>query len=34
MAANVVDRPRVVGQDTEAHGWEALRDKYSDALGV
>jgi len=33
LAANGVDRPRVVGQDAEQHGWEALRDKYSDALG-
>ena len=31
---NGVDRPRVVGQDAAAHGWEVLRDKYSDALGV
>ena len=30
---NGVDRPRVVGQDAAAHGWEVLRDKYSDALG-
>jgi hypothetical protein len=29
-----MDRPRVVGQDAEPHGWEALRDKYSDAIGV
>ena len=32
--ANGVDRPRVVGQDAVAHGWEPLRDKYSDALGI
>src|SRR5262245_33968361 len=31
--ANGVDRPRIVGQDAVAHGWEALRDKYSEALG-
>ena len=31
--ANGVDRPRVVGQDAAANGWEALRDKHSDALG-
>ena len=33
-AANGVDRRRVVGRDAVAHGWEALRDKYSEALGV
>jgi len=33
-AANGVDRRRVVGRDAIAHGWEALRDKYSEALGV
>jgi len=32
--ADGVDRSRVVGQDAAVHGWEALRDKYSDALGV
>ena len=32
--ANGVDRPRVVGKDAAAYGWEALRDKYSGALGV
>jgi hypothetical protein len=31
--ASSVDRPRVVGQNAAAHEWEALRDKYSDALG-
>ena len=31
--ANGVERPRVVGQEAAAQGWEALRDKYSDALG-
>ena len=31
---NGLDRPRVFGrQDAAAHGWEVLRDKYSDALG-
>lgn len=28
------DRPRVVGQDAAAHGWEALRDSYAQQLGV
>jgi uncharacterized protein YndB with AHSA1/START domain len=28
------DRPRVVGPDAMKHGWEPLRDKYSEALGV
>ena len=28
------DRPRVVGQDAAAHGWQALRDRYAELLGV
>ena len=32
--ADGVDRSRVVGQDAAAYGWEALRDKYADELGV
>ena len=28
------DRTRVVGRDAEAHGWEALRDRYAELLGV
>ena len=31
---NGSDRPRVVGQDAEQHGWESLRDEYADLLGV
>ena len=28
------DRPRVVGQDAAAYGWEALRDSYAEMLGA
>ena len=32
--ANGVDRPAGGRTGRVAHGWEALRDKYSDVLGV